>query len=218
MNVKVFVQPPMKPPIRGTDQSAGWDLGYFGEEPLSVAPGEVVKIRTGTYFQPPPGYFGFLDTRSSSGYKKKLDLMCRTIDRDYTGEVHLIMRNEGKEIVTIQPYERIAQIIFLPYNFGDLMVVNSLEEFEKTERGASGFGHSVGKDEVCWICGETLERKQEIARETFEAKSKVYLNYTCKNGCTKIKEVYVAFGEKDIAKESRVEQYKPKPRKTTSSK
>jgi dUTP pyrophosphatase len=134
----------MLSPTRGTAGSAGWDLRYFGWKTLSVLPGKTATIRTGTHFQPPPGYYGLLDTRSSTGKNLKMDLMCRTIDQDYTGEVHLILRNEGDVEVEIEPFNRLCQIVFLPYLQDDLTMVSSLENFEITDRGSSGFG-STGR-------------------------------------------------------------------------
>lgn len=130
----------------GTPSSAGIDLPFYDAEIEEVVlqPGETRLIKTGIYMEIPDGHVGFLDTRSSSG-KAGVDLMCRTIDWDYRGNIRLMVINHDPKPLTIKRGQFLAQIVIMKLNEDrELERVNSPEELSKTDRGDKGFG-STGK-------------------------------------------------------------------------
>jgi len=135
----------------GTKKSAGLDLPYYDEEKefISIKPGERVALPTGVYCRFPEGYYGLVDTRSSTS-KMKLVLGCRTLDEDYTGHIHVVLINCGHIPVTVKRGEFLAHMIISPYIQPSLNMVSSIEELGETERGANGFGSTgvgVNKEE-----------------------------------------------------------------------
>lgn len=126
-------------PTRGTEYSAGLDLYACIEEPLTINSKEVVLIPSGIAMEIPRGYFGGLYSRSGLSVKKKLSIVSGTsvIDSDYRGEIGIPIINHSNEPQTIQPSERIAQLVIQPYEDTCFNEVNHLEE---TERGNCGFG------------------------------------------------------------------------------
>ena len=126
-------------PTYGTEASAGADLYALLDEDTSINPGEMKMISTGLAMAIPDGYVGLIYARSSLGSKKGLAPANKVgvIDSDYRGEVKVPLFNHSKEIQTISPNERIAQIVFTPY----LKVNFQLnEELDDTNRGMGGFG------------------------------------------------------------------------------
>lgn len=125
-----------KIPRRATRGSAGYDL--YASEGVTIRPGAVESIHTDWAFQIPEGYFGMLVARSGLGTKGLV--MANNvgiIDSDYRGEVRVPMRNMTDEEWNVSMGERVAQIIFVPYEaFGWELV----QELDDTERGAGGFG------------------------------------------------------------------------------
>jgi deoxyuridine 5'-triphosphate nucleotidohydrolase len=135
----------------GHDGDAGLDLPVWDKdfsEEITIEPGESLKIKTGIHMKIPKDNFGFLDTRSSTS-KLKLDLLCRTIDEPYTGNIRLSLINLNKEPVTIRQGQCIAQIIIKPYTKVGPNRHKSLEDFlesaGETTRGDKGFG-STGRN------------------------------------------------------------------------
>jgi len=122
-----------------------WDKD-FGEK-IIVMPGDSILVKTGVYMKIPEGNFGFLDTRSSTS-KLKLDLLCRTIDEPYTGNIRLSLINLNSEPVTITQGQRVAQIIIKQYTEVDPLPCDDLDEFlamaGQTSRGDKGFGSTGG--------------------------------------------------------------------------
>ena len=144
VNVKFAkVRPDAKIPTRGSDLAAGYDLSAACESLVEIMPHETKMIGTGLRIQPPPGYFGAIFARSGLATKQGLrpSNCVGVCDEDYTGEYIVGLYNDSNTIQTVEPGERIAQLIFLPY-----ISVNMIEvdELEKTERGDGGFG-STGK-------------------------------------------------------------------------
>ncbi|MGH8370137.1 MAG: dUTP diphosphatase, partial [Gammaproteobacteria bacterium] len=88
-----------------------------------------------------PGYAAVLLPRSGLGHKHGIVLgnLVGLIDSDYQGEVLVSCWNRGREVFTVQPGERIAQMVILPVVQARFEVV---EDFEQSRRGAGGFGHS----------------------------------------------------------------------------
>lgn len=124
-----------------TEGSAGMDLKANITEPVLINPGECICIPTGLRMTMPVGCFG--DMRPRSGLYKNSGLLVEgTIDRDFTGDVQIMCRNISNNIITIQPMERIAQIVILPYVGVTVKPVAFLNE---TARGDGGFGSTGNK-------------------------------------------------------------------------
>jgi dUTP pyrophosphatase len=108
-----------------------------------IAPHTTVKIGTGLAIQPPEGYFGAIYARSGMATKRGLrPANCVGVcDEDYRGEYVVALHNDTDEYQYIEPNERIAQLVFLPYMN---IKFNEVESLNDTERGSGGFG-STGK-------------------------------------------------------------------------
>ena len=126
-------------PTRGSDQAAGYDLYADLEAAIEVKPHETVKINTGISMAVPEGYFGAIFARSGLSTKKGLRPANCTgvVDSDYRGPVIVALHNDSQEIQIVEPGERIAQLIVMPYLAVEFDVVDELDE---TERGEGGFG------------------------------------------------------------------------------
>lgn len=146
-------------PKRGTSLSSGFDLcaldvvadfanvknipyedyivhhgGYM------LYPGERVLIRTGIAVQMFAGIEAQIRPRSGLALKDGIYVALGTIDADYTGDLGVIMTNNGDYPFTINRGDRIAQLVFAPV-LHDLEMVK-VDDFESTERGSGGFGHT----------------------------------------------------------------------------
>lgn len=129
-------------PEPATDGSAGMDLRACLDAALELAPGDAALIPTGFAMHlADPGYAAVLLPRSGLGHKHGIVLgnLTGLIDSDYQGQVFVSCWNRGGESYTIQPGERIAQMVILPVARASFRVV---DEFDVSERGAGGFGHS----------------------------------------------------------------------------
>ena len=130
-------------PTKGSEKSAGFDLCADIDEAIAIPPHETRKVGTGLAITPPNNTFGAIVARSGLATKRGLAPSNKfgVCDFDYTGEYIIALHNHSNKIQTIEPHERIAQLIFIPYITGELQLVDELEE---TERGSGGFG-STGK-------------------------------------------------------------------------
>ncbi len=130
-------------PTYGSDYSAGADLYSNIEKDTIINPGETKMIPTGIAFEIPVGLVGLVFARSSIATKEGLAPANKVgvIDSDYRGEIFVPIHNHSKEERIINPKERIAQIIFMPYIKGNFNIVKDLSD---TKRGTGGFG-STGK-------------------------------------------------------------------------
>lgn len=130
-------------PTRGSIKAAGYDL-YCDDEWVEIRPGTCAKIHTGLAITPPEGYFGAVAARSGLATKQGLrPANCIGVcDEDYTGEYIVALYNDSSEIQTVARGERIAQLIFLPYEDITFVRVDKLNE---TQRGAGGFGSTGNK-------------------------------------------------------------------------
>jgi dUTP pyrophosphatase len=129
-------------PHYATDGSAGLDMRACIDAPLTVAPGETVLVPTGlAIYIGDPALAAVLLPRSGLGHKHGLVLgnLTGLIDSDYQGQVFISCWNRSSSAYTVEPGERIAQMVFVPVAQVDFAVV---DEFEETERGAGGFGSS----------------------------------------------------------------------------
>ncbi len=129
-------------PQYATGGSAGLDLRACLDKPLVLDAGKAELIPTGmAIFVEDPGLAAVILPRSGLGHKHGIVLgnLVGLIDSDYQGQLMVSCWNRGREPFTVQPGERIAQLVVVPVVQVELKVV---EEFAATERGAGGFGHS----------------------------------------------------------------------------
>ena len=129
-------------PHYATGGSAGLDMRACIDGPLTVAPGETVLVPTGLAIHIcDAGLAAVLLPRSGLGHKHGLVLgnLTGLIDSDYQGQVYISCWNRGSKSYAVQPGERIAQMVFVPVQQVQFKVV---EEFEDSDRGEGGFGHS----------------------------------------------------------------------------
>ncbi len=131
-------------PSRATPGSAGMDLHALLDRPLTVLPGERVGVPTGIAIGlPSPETVGLVYARSGLATKFGLTLSncVGVIDSDYRGELRVGMINLSDKPYTIEPGERIAQLVIAPVL---LPVVEETDELDQTQRGEGGFG-STGR-------------------------------------------------------------------------
>ena len=129
-------------PHYATDGSAGLDMRACIDEALTVAPGETVLVPTGIAIHvADPTLAAVLLPRSGLGHKHGIVLgnLTGLIDSDYQGQVFISCWNRGSSSYDVQPAERIAQMVFVPVEQVEFRVV---KEFEESDRGSGGFGHS----------------------------------------------------------------------------
>ena len=126
-------------PTYATAQSAGADLYACLEVPVTLGPGETKMIPLGYSMAIPEGWVGLIFARSGLASKRDLAPANKVgvVDADYRGEWFIPLHNHGSEPQTIQPGERIAQLVIVPCMTAAFTQVDSLDE---TERGAGGFG------------------------------------------------------------------------------
>ena len=133
-----------KVPSRGTQGSAGLDLCACIDEPITLNGGDTALIPTGIAIALPSADYGaFVFPRSGIAVKHGIGLLnsVGVIDSDYRGEIMVGVINQKRESYTIEPGERIAQMVIMPVS---MMPVEEVEELDETDRGAGGFG-STGK-------------------------------------------------------------------------
>lgn len=129
-------------PHYATDGSAGMDMRACLDESLEIAPGETQLIPTGLAIHiEDAGLAAMLLPRSGLGHKHGIVLgnLVGLIDSDYQGQVFVSCWNRGSNTFTVEPGERIAQMVIVPVVQADFEVV---DEFVNSERGAGGFGHT----------------------------------------------------------------------------
>ena len=130
-------------PTYGSEFSAGADLYALIEESVSFAPNETKLIPTGLAMEIPVGYAGLIYARSGLALKRGLAPANKVgvIDSDYRGEVMVALHNHSDKMQTIEPQERIAQLVVTPFLKAEFMESETLGE---TLRGEGGFG-STGR-------------------------------------------------------------------------
>lgn len=129
-------------PDYATGGAAGVDLRACLDEVLTVAPGETHLVPSGiAVHMGDPELAAVILPRSGLGHKRGIVLgnLVGLIDSDYQGQVMISVWNRGADSVTIEPGDRIAQMVFVPVKRVDFEVV---EEFQVSERGDGGFGHT----------------------------------------------------------------------------
>jgi dUTP pyrophosphatase len=131
-------------PQYGTSGAAGLDLRACLEAPLTLAPGESKLVSSGISIHiGDPGYAAIVLPRSGLGAKNGIVLgnLVGLIDSDYQGPLMVSLWNRGTGAFTVQPMDRIAQLVVIPVQQVEFNVV---EDFQASSRGAGGFG-STGK-------------------------------------------------------------------------
>lgn len=133
-----------QPPAYATSGSAGLDLRACVDAPLVLAPGHTVLVPTGIAIHlADPGLAAMILPRSGLGHKHGIVLgnLVGLIDSDYQGELMVSVWNRGHAGFTINPLDRIAQLVIVPV----LQVgFNIVDDFDASHRGEGGFG-STGK-------------------------------------------------------------------------
>ena len=126
-------------PTRGSEKAAGYDLYAATDHIIDIAPHSTVKIGTGLSFELPDNTFGAIFARSGLATKKGLrPANCTGVcDADYRGEYIVPLHNDTDEVMTIEPKERIAQLILMPFI---PMIFEEVDELSDTDRGDGGFG------------------------------------------------------------------------------
>ena len=131
-------------PAYATAGSAGLDLRACLTEALTLEPGQTALVPTGLAIHiGDPGYAAMILPRSGLGHKNGIVLgnLVGLIDSDYQGQLMVSTWNRGQSAFTLQPMDRLAQLVVVPV----LQVAfNVVEEFETSDRGTGGFG-STGK-------------------------------------------------------------------------
>jgi dUTP pyrophosphatase len=122
-----------KKPVSGTDYAAGVDL--ITHENVILGPGKTVMLDTGIALEIPEGLFGMVRPRSSAFRKGLVVQGC--LDSDYRGPVKVVITNVSGQDVDLEEGRAYAQLILVPYVTPEFVVVDSLDE---TERGDKGFG------------------------------------------------------------------------------
>ena len=128
-------------PEVGTPGSAGVDLRACLDEPVTLAPGETILIGTGIAIHlEDPGFCAMILPRSGLGHRGLvLGNLVGLIDSDYQGELKISTWNRGQEPQTIEPGDRIAQMVISPVIQPTFIEV---DDFESSSRGEGGFGHT----------------------------------------------------------------------------
>ena len=136
--------PEAKMPVYASEHAAGADLYALTDHVIRIGPNETAVVHTGLAAEIPEGYVGLICARSGLATKKGLAPANKVgvIDSDYRGEIQIGLHNLSAEPYTVQPGERIAQMIIMPYFAPVIEEVTSLTE---TDRGAGGFGSTGTK-------------------------------------------------------------------------
>src|SRR6056300_969924 len=143
IEVSVQNESPYDLPAYATSASAGVDLKAVLEDPIVLEPLERKIIGTGLKIALPEGYEAQVRPRSGLAAKQGISVLNApgTIDADYRGEIGVILVNLSNKAVTIQPGDRIAQLVFAKF---EQVQWKSTDKLSTTERGTGGFG-STGK-------------------------------------------------------------------------
>ena len=141
MKVKIVKNNPFKLPEYETKGSAGVDLQANVENSVVLKPMERALVPTGLFIEIPEGYEAQVRARSGLAIKHGISLVngIGTIDSDYRGEIKVILINLGDKDFTINPGDRIAQMVFIKHEQANFELV---EELNETDRGIGGFGHT----------------------------------------------------------------------------
>lgn len=129
-------------PDYATAHSAGLDLRAMLDQAVELAPGDAQLVPSGLAIHiGDPGLCAVILPRSGLGHKQGLVMgnLVGLIDADYQGPLMMSLWNRGRFPITITPGDRVAQLVFLPVVRA---VFQQVDEFERSDRGEGGFGHT----------------------------------------------------------------------------
>jgi dUTP pyrophosphatase len=147
--MKILKVKDVKTPERGTKGSAGIDMFIPNDfTPLTIQPGESTFIPSGIKASIPSGYALVAMNKSGIAAKRSMLVGACLIDEDYQGEMHIDLKNVGTQPQTLNPGDKIVQVVCLPINYVEVEEVHSEHELfgdVVTERGDGGFGSTGTK-------------------------------------------------------------------------
>ena len=126
-------------PVYGSTGAAGADLRASAA--TSIAPGERAAVPTGLRIEIPRGHVGLVWPRSGLALRHGIDTLAGVVDSDYRGELRVVLVNHGDEPFTIEPGDRIAQLLIQKVERAVFLRADDLDD---TSRGSGGFG-STGR-------------------------------------------------------------------------
>ena len=131
-------------PTYGSDFSAGADLYAVTDEPIEILPNQTKLVGTGLAMEIPEGYAGLIYARSGLASKRGLAPANKVgvVDADYRGEIMVALHNHSDKPQTVEPKERIAQLVVTPFLKAEYYETETLTD---TTRGAGGFGSTGTK-------------------------------------------------------------------------
>lgn len=131
-------------PTLGSEFAAGSDLYACLDNPVTIEPGATVLIHTGLAMEIPAGYAGLIYARSGLASKKGLAPANKVgvVDADYRGEFMVALHNHSPKSATVEPGERIAQLVVTPFLSVQFTETDALSD---TARGSGGFGSTGTK-------------------------------------------------------------------------
>lgn len=126
-------------PTYGSEYAAGVDLYACMDEPVTIGSHETVMIHTGLAMAIPAGYAGLIYPRSGLASKRGLAPANKVgvVDPDYRGEFMVALHNHSEVPQTVEPMERVAQLVITPFITAEFELADELDD---TVRGAGGFG------------------------------------------------------------------------------
>jgi dUTP pyrophosphatase len=141
INVRIVNRSLNALPEYATEGSAGMDIRADIPEAILLKPLERQLVPTGLFIELPAGYEAQVRPRSGLAIKQGITCLNSpgTIDSDYRGEIKVILINLSQEVQTLQPGDRIAQMVIAPV---EQIRWESVEEINATTRNAGGFGHT----------------------------------------------------------------------------
>lgn len=125
-------------PSRAGPGDAGYDVSSV--EAVTIAPGERALVHTGIAIQIPPNCYGRVAPRSGLAVRFGIDVLAGVVDSSYRGEVCVVLVNHGTLPFSVQPGDRIAQLIFERIYVPPSLTLVDVEELSGTARGDGGFG------------------------------------------------------------------------------
>jgi len=140
----VRLDPRAEAPSYGSASAAGADLRACMDAQVTIAPSETALLHTGLAVEIPEGWAGLVFARSGLAMKRDLAPANKVgvVDADYRGEIMIALHNHGLEPRTVEPGERIAQLVLTPVLTAEFVEADSLSA---TARGGGGFGSTGTK-------------------------------------------------------------------------
>jgi len=131
-------------PEYATPLSAGLDLRALLDSAVVLEPGERRLVHTGLHIELPAGYEAQVRPRSGLAFKHGITVLNApgTIDADYRGDIGVLLINLGQAAFTIEPGERIAQLVVAPFTRVEWVPEEDTAALATSERGEGGFGHT----------------------------------------------------------------------------